>query len=247
MRNRVMLLFPGEAIAHPAAFPPVAPAAVADPAPAPAAPAPAADPAAPAADPPAPAPVPDPATPADPPAPPADPAKPAETAFTLQLPKDAVLDDAAIERTTAIARESGLSNEQAQKVLELANTEAAATLSEYLEAWKPGDPAKGIEGGAEWSQRVGEWEAAVRADPDLGGAKFDETKRLATLALEKVATPELRGLLHTTGYGSHPEILRLFARLGREASEPQSMVRPPAGVVPDTKSHAKALYPDLPE
>ena len=60
---------------------------------------------------------------------------------------------------------------------------------------------------------LAEWEDAVKKDKDLGGEKFDENIIAAQAALKALGTPELTELFRQTGYGSHPEIVRLFVKL----------------------------------
>ena len=57
----------------------------------------------------------------------------------------------------------------------------------------------------------------VKADPILGGkdgAALVETVALADKVLDKFGTPELRNMLSKTGYGNHPELVRIFRRIG---------------------------------
>jgi hypothetical protein len=70
-----------------------------------------------------------------------------------------------------------------------------------------------------WEARKTEWVNAVKKDEELGGAKFSETVTVANRALAKYGTPELRQLLQDSGLNSHPEVARLFARVGRGLME----------------------------
>lgn len=141
--------------------------------------------------------------------------------YDLTLPADSKLDPAIVDRTAAIARARGLSNEAGQELLnsiagELATHETAvraAVVAEQQEAMKPG--------GALWQARDAEWRAAALADKDIGGTPENMvvSTEKAQQALGKYATPALKGFLKETGLGSHPEVIRLFARLGRAMSE----------------------------
>jgi hypothetical protein len=180
-----------------------------------------------------PAPTPDPAPPAptDPPAPvppapaPTDPPKPPDPApveYKLALPQNTVLTDASLERTTAFARTSGLSPEVAQKALEFADSEVKTARDDLLAAWQPGDPATNTAPGAEWKKAHDGYLAAALADPELGAGdqmKLDAAVAKAQQVFEKYATPEFRTLLARTGYGSHPEVLRVFANIGKAMGE----------------------------
>lgn len=165
--------------------------------------------------------------------------------FTLALPENAVLDATAIERTTAIARESGLSNEQAQKALELANTLAAEQRDAALAAIQPG--------GAEWARNLDNWKAETLADPTLGATLEERTAAIqrgaAVIDRFAQANPEqgakIKEFLNTTGLGEKRELAHFFSWLGKAAAEPQS-IPGPGTQQPGPSSPAKALYPNLP-
>lgn len=66
------------------------------------------------------------------------------------------------------------------------------------------------------------WETEAKADPDIGGAKFDETKALARQTFTRFGVkadgPFLK-LLEESGLGSHPDMLRFVANVGRLTGE----------------------------
>ena len=64
-----------------------------------------------------------------------------------------------------------------------------------------------------------EWAQSSRADKEFGGDKFDENLGLAKKAMDAFATPELRTLLDQSGFGNHPEMIRMFYRAGKAISE----------------------------
>lgn len=204
----------------------------------------------------APAVDPDPATPATPatPVPPTtrEPDKPAAPVeYALTLPENAVLDSAALDRTIAFARESGLSPEVAQKALAFANTEVAsavqASRESFLAAYQPGDPASGKPAGAEWQKMHDGWLASSLADPDLGAgdaAKLDAKVAKAQQAFDAYASPAFKKLLADTGYGSHPEMVRTFAKIG-EAMGEQPPVTSGGQAAPDGREALYRLYPTM--
>jgi hypothetical protein len=66
------------------------------------------------------------------------------------------------------------------------------------------------------------WETEAKADPDIGGAKFDETKALARSTFVRFGVksdgPFLK-LLEESGLGSHPDMLRFVSNVGRLTGE----------------------------
>ena len=80
-----------------------------------------------------------------------------------------------------------------------------------------------------FTEQVRSWETAVRADKEIGGDKFDENLVIAEQALAKLGTPALTEMLEQTGLGSHPEIVRLFVKLGPLVREDNPVPGSPAG------------------
>src|SRR3990167_5974248 len=75
--------------------------------------------------------------------------------YALTLPQDSPLDPTAVERVTAFAKAEHLSPASAQKVLDLAHAEQTAFVTKQKD---------------DYTAKVTGWEAAVKADPELGGA-----------------------------------------------------------------------------
>ena len=166
------------------------------------------------------------------------PPAPVEVKYDLKIPEGSPLDPAALERTVAIARERGLSAEQAQAMVDHASSEAIATRDATLAAYQPG--------GAEWVKQESAWRDASLADPELGGgkpevlaAKVAEAKQ----ALEKFGSKEFAAFVEKTGFGSHPEVLKVFTRIAKASAEP-------AFTVPGSTGHGadawrQQMYPSM--
>lgn len=172
---------------------PKADAAAPAPAPAPAAPTPAAAPAtkadaAPATAPSADAPKPDPTQ-----------AQPAPE-LKLTLPKDSALDAKALERIAAFAKENNISQEKAQALLEA----ESALVDGHRQSQK-----------AAYDAETAKWKDAVMADKELGGEAFKENVEIAKRAVDRFATPEFKEMLNKTRFGDHPEVVRMFVRIGK--------------------------------
>lgn len=180
---------------------PAAPApAPAAPAPAPAAPAPSPAPAAPAPAPAAPAPSPAPAAPAPSPA-------PVPQAYTLKLADGSPLDPSDVDKVAAYARERGLSNEQAQAILDQRHEAAAGITQRQADAF---------------AAKRTEWETQTWGDPELGGTNKDATLANVKLVMDKFAPGDdnpLRKELAVTGYGNHPAFVRFVNAIGKAMRE----------------------------
>jgi hypothetical protein len=102
-----------------------------------------------------------------------------------------------------VAGELGLDQDQAGKVLELHQR----TLAAQRQLWR---------------EQVEGWEKAAREDHEIGGDGFEESHGLARSVLKEFGTSALEEVLEAHGHGSHPEIVRLFARVGRALDEARS-------------------------
>ena len=173
------------------------------------------------------------------PAAPVDEAKPAgapkpgePVKYDLKLPKDSLFDAAAIEGIAAFARELDLSPEAAQKLVErdsrMLDSFAAHIEQQFAEEHK---------------ERVANWKKEVKESKDLGGEKYAETEFYAGKAVRMFATPELKAALNETGFGNHPELVRLFVKIGKSLSEDSFTTK---GAEPRPKTDlAKTLFPTM--
>lgn len=147
----------------------------------------------------------------------AAPAKPDDQAAAPQapesykfenLPDGYTLDEASAAEWSTTFKDLGLSQEQVDKLVaadvKRSSAQSEAMQQQIAEAHK---------------QQVGEWIAQVKADPDIGGAKFAENVGIAQQALKAYGSPELSQLLKETGLGSHPAILKAFHKAGLELGE----------------------------
>ena len=127
------------------------------------------------------------------------------------------LDPEAVEAAEPVFRELNLSNEQANKLMPVAKDFAERTAERTL--------AQIVEAGAAQKK---EWHDAFKADPEIGGAKSDETEHLAAKGLDALGYPQghdFRKALTETGFGNHPEMIRVFRRIGEMVGE-DGFVRP---------------------
>ncbi|HBM2772467.1 peptidase [Enterobacter hormaechei] len=115
------------------------------------------------------------------------------------------LDTAALEQFEPIARELNLTNEQAQKMVDLYGTKIMPMVQkQQAEAWQ-----KQTEG----------WAETVKADKEIGGDKLTANLSAAQRALEQFGDPELKEYLDSTGLGNHPALVKAFIKVGKAMSE----------------------------
>ena len=83
------------------------------------------------------------------------------------------------------------------------------------------DAAVNAEGA--YQERIEGWGQSAKADEEFGGANLKDNLLVANQAIEKFSTPELKAILgkpsasnpNGLGIGNHPEVVRLFYRIGK--------------------------------
>lgn len=189
---------------------------------------PASEPAAPPAQPPA-----DPAQVPQSPQQPAEKPPAAPESYQFTYPEGYTPDDAALGEITGVFKELGLTQEQAQKLVEYdAKRMSSATSPEAQQA-------AAIE---HRNAQVAQWEGEIKADKELGGANLDASIQIAQKALASYGSPELSAMLKQSGLGSHPEIVRFFHKVGKELSE--GSLHRTTTEVPAERSLADRMYPN---
>lgn len=126
--------------------------------------------------------------------------KPAQAAPEAYEPFDVEgqqFTEAQLEGFAATAKELGLSQENAQKMLAAMVPTARQYLVDDLKA------------------KSQEWASLSEKDPEIGGANFKANVGVANSALKQFATPEFTALLRGSGLGAHPEVVRVFYRIGK--------------------------------
>ncbi|MBD1555014.1 peptidase [Pseudomonas typographi] len=152
------------------------------------------------------------------------------------LPEGYTLDEAALGEWSGVFKELGLTQEQAQKLVEM-------DAKRYTAANSPeAQRQAAIEAR---NSHVAQWETAVKQDKELGGAKLAESLSIAQKALTDFGTPELSAMLKESGLGSHPEVVRFFHKVGKELSE--GKLHRAATDVPAERSIAERMYPNYPK
>ncbi|EAA1162964.1 peptidase [Salmonella enterica subsp. enterica serovar Heidelberg] len=134
------------------------------------------------------------------------------------------LDTAALEQFEPIARELNLTNEQAQKMVDLYGTKIMPMVQQQqAEAWQ---------------KTTEQWAADVKADKEIGGDNLTGNLSAAQRALAQFGTPGLKEYLEGTGLGNHPELVKAFIKVGKAMSEDGMVTGKESG----QRSAAEVLY-----
>ena len=66
-----------------------------------------------------------------------------------------------------------------------------------------------------WADTQQQWVDQAKADPEIGGDKFENNLGDAKRAIKQFGTPELDEAMAVTGAGNHPEFIRFMSRVGK--------------------------------
>lgn len=150
--------------------------------------------------------------------------------YELKVPEGFTLEDAQVETIKSFAKEHGLSNAQAQAVLER-EAQATKSVAEAKETVL-------TEQKAMLDERHGVWAKELQADKEFGGDQLAESGQLAYRAAEAWFGPELPKLLQEARLNHHPVFFKGLARIGKAMSA-QSLV------LPNAQSGAKRSTEDI--
>lgn len=129
--------------------------------------------------------------------------------YELTFPEGFQADPELMTEFESIAKEAQLTNEAAQKFAALVPKVQEKIVAAQVEAW---------------AGQVAKWAQDVEADPEIGGPAFQDNVTLAKKAMGVFGTPELKKAMDETGYGNHPEVVRLFVKIGKAIGD-DGMVR----------------------
>ena len=139
------------------------------------------------------------------------------------------LDPEVVTAFGEVAKELDLPQDAAQKVLDKVAPVIQAKQAKVLEQVKL------------------DWANDSQADKEFGGENLAENLNVAKTALDAFGSDSLKSLLHETGFGNHPEIIRFMYKAGKAISE-DSYVGNSEGAMSqgadpkDFNSIANALY-----
>jgi len=119
--------------------------------------------------------------------------------YTLTMPEGVELDTELVDALGSSFKDLGLTTRQAQQLAD-----------KFIEV----QTARGKSAAEGWANRVQGWADEAKKDSEIGGTKWDGTVSAAQVALSKLGTPALKEYLNASGGGNHPELIRIFAKVG---------------------------------
>lgn len=152
--------------------------------------------------------------------------------YEFTVPEGLVLDNEVLARYEPIFREANLTNEAAQKL---------------LNQWATDQAAQAKSADEQLVAQHEKWVEGVTKDPEIGGNNLPDTRKFSQAALARFGTPELKNYLNLTGLGSHPELVRAFAKIGRAMGEDTFVNGNPnkGGSTDDPNARALQVFPSM--
>lgn len=147
--------------------------------------------------------------------------------YEFRQPDGVSLNDKVIEAYSEVAKELGLPQEAAQKVIDKVGPAMAQLAADQQKALVNG------------------WIEQSKADKEFGGANLKDSLVIANRAINQFASPALKELLGKSGLAEHPEVIRLFTQVGKSISEDKVIVsgNTSTAAAAGAKDAAKSLYP----
>lgn len=132
--------------------------------------------------------------------------------YDLKAPEKSLLPATHADKIVSLAKERGLSNEQAQAVYEA----ESAHFKEYVDSAIKAEEAK-----------IAKWKEELKQHPNFAGEKLAEFNTGATEVINKYGTPELMKLLQESGYAYKMEVATFLQKI-HNAMKPDKIVAPGA-------------------
>lgn len=153
---------------------------------------------------------------------------PEDGKYDLKMPEGVEVDQAMLDQFAPTFKELGLTTKQAQ-----------ALADKFIEAQN----TRGEAQAQSWAKTIGDWVDRAKADPEIGGAKWDATVKDASGIVKRFGNDALREYLNASGAGNHPEMIRFMAKVGAMIGEDRPAIseNPGKKIAQDT---AAILYPD---
>lgn len=127
-----------------------------------------------------------------------------ETYADFNLPDGMILDEAALSEIDPIFKDLGLSQDKAQKLIDVYANQIQAGEQKQVDTF---------------NQLMDDWLGQSKNDGEFGGEKFAENVKIAQSAISRYGTPELKQLMMDHGMGNHPEMIRFMVRVGHTLKE----------------------------
>lgn len=150
------------------------------------------------------------------------------TAYTLTAPEGYPISEGALKGLNEVCKTANMNEEQAKAVMAYMQGNYTSFVAQQQEAMQAQAKA---------------WIGEFQADKEFGGDKFNASVADAKRALAIFdESGTVSKMLNETGYGNNPEVLRIFARVGRALGEDKLIGK---GGGAEQKPLEDRMYPNM--
>jgi hypothetical protein len=149
----------------------------------------------------------------------------------FKLPEGIKMDEKALEQFSPLAKELNLSQENAQKIIDVMSAKVKRDAEVNKEAFQK------LQQG---------WAKQVKNDPDIGGDNFKQNANIANRALNQFGGEEVAGILKDSGLQNHPGLVKMFVKIGKAIGD-DSFSQDEKGESTVKPKGAKAIYNNSPQ
>lgn len=148
--------------------------------------------------------------------------------YEFEFPEGFEVDEDLQTEFQDVAKELGLTQDNAQKLVNMQADFMHKVAEKQQEAW---------------ASTTQEWADNAKNDKEFGGEAFDESVGVARKALDAFGSDGLKEVLDMTGAGNHPEVIRAFYKIGKAMAEDKVVTGDRPANAP--RDPAKVLFPDM--
>ena len=159
---------------------------------------------------------------------PDEPAGAPEKYDDFKFPEGVESDAEVMAKASELFKEIGLTQEQAQKLVDFQTNSYTAEVEKTQQAW---------------SDQMDQWSKESKADKEFGGQGLKDNLVKAKAGMDAFGNTEFKDMLEVTGIGNHPEMVRFLVKLGKEVSEHNVLQGNKGGGAPKTAS--AIMFPDM--
>jgi len=127
-----------------------------------------------------------------------------ESYADFTIPEGFTHNETSLAEASGIFKEIGLTQEQAQRLIDFDVKHKQADQDSSLEAW---------------TKTMDEWRDQSASDKEFGGANFEVNIALAKKGRDAFGSEDFNQMLDVTGIGNHPEMVRFLVNIGKAVSE----------------------------
>ena len=122
----------------------------------------------------------------------------------FKIPEGMEIDKDLLEKSVPVLKELNLTQDQAQKLVDLQAGFTKQTAEKAAKAWK---------------DTIDGWVNEAKSDKEFGGANFNTNLAIAKVGIKEFGDTQFSEMLEFTGVGNHPAMIRFLMKVGKVVKE----------------------------